>query len=64
MGNDPTSLVEFESRLFSDEACSEYLVRLRWPEGFVCPACGGRDAWRTEQLLFHCACGFPVHGSP
>jgi len=22
-----------------DTACTEYLIRLRWPEGFICPAC-------------------------
>jgi len=23
-----------------DEACLDYLAELRWPQGFVCPACG------------------------
>ncbi len=30
-----------------DAACVEYLARLRWPEGFVCPVCTGSEAWRT-----------------
>lgn len=51
----PRTLMEFESRFFSEEACVEYLIQMRWPEGFVCPACGGRKAWRTARLLFHCA---------
>lgn len=38
-----------------DDACRVYLERLRWPEGFVCPACGGVDAWRTAAGLFMCA---------
>lgn len=37
-----------------DEACLEYLSRLRWPDGFVCPACGGRHAWRTGAGLWMC----------
>jgi transposase-like protein len=38
-----------------DDACRAYLERLRWPEGFVCPACGGTNSWRTAAGLFMCA---------
>lgn len=38
-----------------DEACRAYLERLRWPAGFVCPACAGRRAWRTAAGTFKCA---------
>lgn len=30
-----------------------YLEWIRWPEGFVCPQCGGSDAWRTKRGLWH-----------
>jgi hypothetical protein len=36
----PPTLVEFDERFGSEEACRAYLARLRWPEGFRCPACG------------------------
>lgn len=50
--------MDFESRFCTEDACVDYLVQLRWPDGFVCPSCDGRKAWRTERLLFHCArCG-------
>src|SRR5665648_604738 len=32
-----------------EEDCLEYLARLRWPGGFVCPACGGDKSWRTAR---------------
>src|SRR5450755_256470 len=36
----PRSLPEFQ-RLFPDDAaCAEYLEKLRWADGFVCPHCG------------------------
>jgi transposase-like protein len=58
MENYPRTLMEFESRFSSEDACADYLVALRWPDGFVCPSCSGRKAWRTGRLLFHCAgCG-------
>ena len=42
-----------------DEACLEYLAKLRWPDGFVCPACGVADeAWRTGRGRWMCRhCG-------
>ncbi len=36
---------EFEERFGSEAACRAYLVKLRWPDGFLCPSCGGRRAW-------------------
>lgn len=37
--------MDFQERFATDEACLEYLAASRWPEGFVCPGCGSRDAW-------------------
>lgn len=57
----PRTLLEFESRFASEEACIDYLIQMRWPEGFRCPSCGEQKAWRTKRLLFHCAaCGRQV----
>ena len=54
----PRTVAELEERFSSEAACAEYLASLRWPDGFACPACGGRNAWRTGRLLRHCAgCG-------
>ena len=33
----PRTLMEFESRFRTEEACWDYLVGMRWPDGFVCP---------------------------
>lgn len=41
-----------------NSACLDYLTRLRWPAGFVCPACESGESWRTKQGLRTCrACG-------
>jgi transposase-like protein len=42
---------------FGDEsACVRFLEGLRWPQGFVCPACGGRAGWRTaRRSMWMCA---------
>jgi hypothetical protein len=31
------------------------LGRLRWPDGFRYPACGGGKAWLTQPELLHCS---------
>jgi transposase-like protein len=48
----PRTLLELERRFSDESGCRAYLFALRWPQGFVCPACGGRglairrDLWR------------------
>jgi len=36
----PRSLVEFQRLFATDEQCADYLYKLRWPAGFICPRCG------------------------
>lgn len=58
MEDDPRAPTDFESRFPSEAACVEHLAQIRWPDGFVCPTCDGRKAWKTGRLLLHCAgCG-------
>ena len=51
----PTTLLEFEQWFRTEDACREYLIRLRWPDGFRCVQCGHQSAWRTARGLLHCA---------
>jgi transposase-like protein len=50
----PRTLLELEQRFATDEACTEYLFALRWPDGFVCPRCGGRRALSMSRGLWLC----------
>ena len=55
----PRTQVEFEHWFSSEEACRQYLSRLRWPNGFRCPRCQHGEAWQTARQLYHCKrCGF------
>jgi len=57
----PRTIAEFESRFSSEEACRNYLFRLRWPLGFICPRCQATKAWPTKRNLLVCAaCGYQV----
>ena len=51
----PKTLLELEQRFATDEQCRAYLAALRWPEGFVCPSCGGRKAWPAQRGRLICA---------
>lgn len=44
----PTGIVGFQ-QLFPDErACEEYLFKMRYPNGFVCPKCGSTRAYQSD----------------
>ena len=54
----PKSLGEFQAWFQADADCLDYLEWLRWPSGFVCPACGNPAGWRIGDGRFMCAgCG-------
>ena len=63
----PKNLIELEKRFSTERACLEYLIQIRWPEGFQCPKCGHEKAWFTKRFLFHCEqCGLqtsPIVGT-
>jgi transposase-like protein len=51
----PRSVEEFERRFATEENCRDYLVSLRWPDGFRCPACKGAKAGLVRATLFQCS---------
>lgn len=51
----PTTLQEFDEWFATEQGCLDYLQRLRWPDGFICPICNGPKAWRMKSGLFRCA---------
>jgi len=54
----PRTLMEFERRFASEEACRAYLIQLRWPEGVRCFRCHSPSVWATARGLYHCTfCG-------
>ena len=52
----PLSILEFQGRFATEEACRDYLFASRWPDGFVCPACGSTRAgeMHRRRLLWQC----------
>ncbi len=56
----PATWIDFEDWFASEEACAAYVEQLRWPSGFVCPACGvADDPGRTSRGRLGCrACRY------
>src|SRR5258708_26628197 len=50
----PRTLNEFDAGFGSDGACREYLLQLRWPDGFRCPRCGCRESSPVRGVLLRC----------
>ena len=50
----PKTLIEMEQRFADEDACREYLTQLRWPVGFICPACQGKTGWVDRRHRWTC----------
>lgn len=50
----PRTVLEFERRFATEEACRQYLFEVRWPDGFRCPRCGHHRAWTVDRGQFRC----------
>jgi transposase-like protein len=50
----PRSVGEFRSWFATDGDCLDYLEWLRWPEGFMCPACGQPGGWWLGDGRLRC----------
>jgi transposase-like protein len=55
----PRNWNEFLDWFSDEEACLAYLERLRWPDGFICPACGVvQEPYRSSRARLMCrSCG-------
>jgi transposase-like protein len=51
----PRTLVELLARFSDDESCRRYLAQVRWPGGFACSACGGRQCWWLSDGRLSCS---------
>lgn len=54
-------LAELERQFTTEKFCSQYLFRLRWPEGFKRPRCKSKKVWLMKRGLCKCvACRYQV----
>ncbi len=50
------SLLEWQKRFGTEEACTAAFAKYRWPQGFICPNCGNESAWYiTTRKVYQCS---------
>jgi transposase-like protein len=49
------TILEFQKLFNTNDACREYLYKIRWPEGLVCPICGKKEFYKiTKRNVYEC----------
>lgn len=51
----PKTLQEFDDWFSTEQACIDYLFKLRWPHGFTCPICEAPNGWKIGTDLIRCS---------
>lgn len=54
------NLINFSEYFKTEEDCRQYLFKMRWPEGFICPQCGHNEySYHSTRQLYQCkACKY------
>jgi hypothetical protein len=49
----PETLRQFDDWFATERDCIDYLLELRWPDGFICPVCftGRQHFFAAEQQM-------------
>ncbi len=50
------SLSQFQETFPDETSCAAFLLEQRWPEGFVCPGCGGQRAAALKSRAYTYEC--------
>ena len=50
----PGSYAELRAWFDQDWKCLDYLDWIRWPDGLICPGCGGSHGWRLSDARWLC----------
>ena len=55
----PKNVVELMDMFPTEESCLEYLSKLRWPDGYQCIRCSGKNIAKMGRGLYRCqACKY------
>jgi transposase-like protein len=57
-GNYPKDFQEFLAQFPNESSCWQYLISVRWQDGYVCSQCQSQKYWLTSKHKIHCSnCG-------
>ena len=52
--NYPKNQIKFDGMFKTEQDCIDYLISIRWPQGFECPTCGSVRTWEKSKKRFEC----------
>ena len=47
--NYPANQIDFEMMFETEEQCLEYIIKIKWPDGFICSNCGNNSYWSSTR---------------
>jgi len=50
----PKNQMEFDKRFLTEQNCLDYLIKIRWPNDFICPKCQSVDYWSLSRNRYFC----------
>lgn len=50
----PNNQIAFEKMFATEEQCIDYVIGVRWENGFVCPSCGHGAFWKQSRRRICC----------
>jgi transposase-like protein len=50
----PKNQIEFDTRFNSEQACQDYLFKMKWPDGYECRECQHKEYWVSARQLYIC----------
>lgn len=55
------NLYKLEKEFATEKQCREYIASLRWKNGYICPYCKSKQAWKTKEIKYKCQnCGHKI----
>jgi transposase-like protein len=52
--NYPKDFQEFLAQFATEQDCWNYLIEMRWSDGYICPQCQSSEYWLTAKHKIHC----------
>ena len=50
----PKNQMEFDKRFLTEQNCLDYLIKIRWPNDYICPKCQSVDYWSLSRNRYFC----------
>jgi hypothetical protein len=52
--NYPTNIDELNKKFSTEASCRDFLFKMKWPFGFICPKCHSRESRMNKNFILTC----------